>query len=52
MILPDINLLVYTYNSDAPLHRKALAIEPQAEVHSNDCDFARLPGLRWTNPLR
>lgn len=23
MILPDINLLVYTYNSDAPLHRKA-----------------------------
>lgn len=142
MILPDINLLVYTYNSDAPLHRKAkewwedclsesrlvglswavllgylrlmtsravlqrplstdeairhirswlerpqvqilqpgsrhlelleslmrasgtsgnlttdvhlaaLAIEHQAEVHSNDTDFSRFPGLRWTNPLR
>ena len=23
----------------------------QAEVHSNDSDFARFPGLRWRNPL-
>jgi hypothetical protein len=20
-------------------------------VHSNDSDFSRFPGLRWTNPL-
>lgn len=30
----------------------AYAIENQAEVHSNDNDFARFPGLRWTNPLK
>jgi toxin-antitoxin system PIN domain toxin len=30
----------------------ALAIENQAELHSNDTDFARFPGLRWVNPLR
>jgi len=29
----------------------AIAIETQAEVHSNDGDFGRFPGLRWTNPL-
>jgi uncharacterized protein len=29
----------------------ALAIEYQAELHSNDTDFGRFPGLRWTNPL-
>lgn len=27
------------------------AIENQAELHSNDGDFARFPELRWTNPL-
>ncbi len=32
-------------------HIAALAIEYQAEVHSNDADFARFPGLRWRNPL-
>jgi predicted nucleic acid-binding protein len=32
-------------------HIAALAIEHQAEVHSNDSDFARFPGLRWRNPL-
>lgn len=32
-------------------HIAALAIEHQAEVHSNDSDFARFPGLRWHNPL-
>lgn len=32
-------------------HIAALAIEHQAEVHSNDADFARFPGLRWRNPL-
>lgn len=32
-------------------HVAALAIEHQAEVHSNDSDFGRFPGLRWRNPL-
>ena len=32
-------------------HIAALAIEYQAEVHSNDADFGRFPGLRWRNPL-
>jgi len=32
-------------------HLAALAIETQAELHSNDADFARFPGLRWRNPL-
>ena len=32
-------------------HIAALAIEHQAEVHSNDSDFSRFPGLRWRNPL-
>lgn len=27
------------------------AIEQQADVCSNDSDFARFTGLRWTNPL-
>lgn len=30
----------------------ALAIEYQAELQSNDTDFGRFPGLRWTDPLR
>jgi hypothetical protein len=29
----------------------ALAIEHQAELHSNDTDFGRFPQLRWVNPL-
>lgn len=29
----------------------AFAIENQAELHSNDADFARFSGLRWVNPL-
>lgn len=32
-------------------HLAALAIEAQCELHSNDTDFARFPGLRWRNPL-
>jgi toxin-antitoxin system PIN domain toxin len=32
-------------------HLAALAIEHQAELHSNDADFGRFPGLRWSNPL-
>lgn len=29
----------------------AYAIERDAAVFSNDADFGRFPGLRWTNPL-
>ncbi len=32
-------------------HIAALALEYQAEVHSNDADFSRFSGLRWRNPL-
>ena len=32
-------------------HLAALAIEYQAEIHSNDGDFDRFPGLRRGNPL-
>ena len=30
----------------------ALAVENQAELHSNDSDFSRFDGLRWRNPLK
>jgi toxin-antitoxin system PIN domain toxin len=33
-------------------HLAALAIEHQCELCSNDADFARFPGLRWSNPLQ
>lgn len=33
------------------IHLAALAIEHGAELHTNDGDFKRFPGLRWTNPL-
>jgi hypothetical protein len=33
------------------IHLAALAIEHGAELHSNDGDFDRFPGLRWINPL-
>jgi uncharacterized protein len=32
-------------------HLAALAIEHQCEIHSNDADFGRFPGLRWRNPI-
>jgi toxin-antitoxin system PIN domain toxin len=32
-------------------HLAAIAIEVQAELHSNDADFSRFPGLKWTDPL-
>lgn len=33
-------------------HLAALAIEHNAELHSNDADFSRFAGLRWRNPLQ
>lgn len=33
-------------------HIAAIAIEHDAEVHTNDRDFARFPRLRWSNPLQ
>ena len=29
----------------------ALAVEHQSELHSNDTDFHRFRGLRWSNPI-
>ena len=33
-------------------HIAALAIEYDAEVHSNDSDFERFSNVRWRNPLQ
>ena len=38
-------------NLTTDAHLASLAIEHQAELHSNDTDFARFSGLRWRNPL-
>lgn len=38
-------------NLTTDTHLAALAIEHQCEIHSNDADFRRFPGLRWRNPL-
>jgi len=32
-------------------HLAALTMEYGGELHTTDRDFARFPGLRWTNPL-
>jgi len=38
-------------NLTTDVHLAALALENQAELHSNDADFGRFSGLRWVNPL-
>lgn len=38
-------------NLTTDAHLAALAIEHGAELCSSDNDFARFPGLRWTDPL-
>lgn len=39
-------------NLTSDVQLAAHAIERQAEVCSNDTDFGRFPGLRWSNPLQ
>jgi hypothetical protein len=41
-----------TKNLTTDVQLAAHAIENQAELHSNDTDFARFPGVRWVNPLQ
>lgn len=41
-----------TGNLTTDVQLAALAIEHQGELHSNDTDFGRFPGLHWVNPLR
>lgn len=38
-------------NLTTDAHLAAIAIEYKAELHTNDADFSRFPGLRWRNPL-
>lgn len=38
-------------NLTTDAHLAAIAIEQQCELHSNDVDFGRFPGLRWRDPL-
>jgi toxin-antitoxin system PIN domain toxin len=38
-------------NLTSDAHLAALAIEHGAELCSSDTDFARFPGLLWSNPL-
>ena len=40
-----------TANLVPDAHISALALEHDAEVHTNDADFGRFPGLKWRNPL-
>lgn len=39
-------------NLTTDAHLAAIAIEYQCELHSNDSDFSRFPGLHWHNPLK
>jgi len=38
-------------NLTTDTHLAALAMEHRCELHSNDNDFGRFPGLRWHNPV-
>ena len=38
-------------NLTSDAHLAAVAVEHGAELCSCDADFARFPGVRWTNPL-
>jgi predicted nucleic acid-binding protein len=47
-----LNTLGTAGNMTNAAYLASLAIEHQADIHSNDADFLRFPGLRWSNPLR
>lgn len=46
-----LRVLGVAANLTTDAHLAAIAIEHQGELHSNDTDFSRFPGLRWHNPL-
>ena len=50
-LLQNLPLAAGGPNLVADAHIAAIAMEHQAEVHTNDSDFARFPGLQWRNPL-
>ena len=50
-VLADLLSQPISANLVTDAHLATLAIEHQAELHSNDADFARFSGLRWKNPL-
>jgi toxin-antitoxin system PIN domain toxin len=38
-------------NMMTDIHIASIAMEYQAELHSNDSDFSRFTGLKWINPI-
>jgi toxin-antitoxin system PIN domain toxin len=52
LFLHALNALGAAGNMTTDAYLASLAIEHQAELHSNDADFSRFPGLRWSNPLQ
>jgi len=62
VIVVDVNLLLYAVISGFPqlgtagnlttdVQLAALALELDAELHSNDSVFGRFKALHWINPL-
>ena len=59
MIVLDANILIYAYGVGSALYARAKpwvertlsGAEDDGVLHTTDRDFARFPGLRWTNPL-
>ncbi len=52
---PPFRQMIVEGQASGPLitdaHLAALTIEYGGVLHTTDRDFARFPGLRWTNPL-
>ena len=49
LVSPVITGIRKRLTSDA--HLAAVAVEHRAKLLSGDADFARFPGVRWSNPL-
>lgn len=47
----ELETIGWTGPAISDAHLAALAIEHGCELHSNDTDFAKCPGLNWKNPL-